>query len=129
MQMTSLETDEPKSGATARNSERELPVDLAHLRRFTFADQALEREILRLFLAQLPETLAVLTAAVNERDWKIAAHTLKGSSRAVGAWRIARLAEEAEALAASRDVRARGEALVRLEEAVAEARAFIESFC
>jgi HPt (histidine-containing phosphotransfer) domain-containing protein len=129
MQMTPLETDEQKPSTAPRNSERELPVDLAHLSRFTFADQALEKEILGLFLAQLPETLAALTAAVNERDWKIAAHTLKGSSRAVGAWRIARLAEEAEALAASRNLRARGEAIARLEEAAAEARAFIESFC
>ena len=74
----------------------ELPVDLNHLRRYTLGDKALEQEVLRLFLAQLPETIASLRSAATERDWKMAAHTLKGSSRAVGAWRIASLAQEAE---------------------------------
>ncbi|MBN9246850.1 MAG: Hpt domain-containing protein, partial [Hyphomicrobium sp.] len=81
-----------------QNGANELPIDLAHLRRYTLGDKALEDEVLRLFLAQLPETLAALRTAATERDWKIAAHTLKGSSRAVGAWRIASLAQEAEAL-------------------------------
>ena len=52
--------------------------------------------MLTLFLNQLPSTIAALGGAMTERDWMIAAHTLKGSGRAVGAWRIARIAEQAE---------------------------------
>jgi HPt (histidine-containing phosphotransfer) domain-containing protein len=88
-------------------------------------DRALEEEVLRLFLAQLPETIASLRSASTERDWKIAAHTLKGSSRAVGAWRIASLAQEAEALACNTEPEACSEAISRLEAAVSEASTFV----
>ena len=100
-------------------------VDLQHLSRYTLGDQRLDKEILQLFLAQLPETIAALNTAKSERDWKIAAHTLKGSCGAVGAWRIARLAEDAEALPFGISREARGETLSRLEEAVSDARAYI----
>ncbi len=104
---------------------RREPVDLQHLSRYTLGDQRLDKEILQLFLAQLPETIAALSTAKSERDWKIAAHTLKGSCRAVGAWRIARLAEDAEGLPFGISREARGETLSRLEEAVSDARAYI----
>lgn len=106
-----------------RGSTNELPIDLAHLRRYTLGDKALEDEVLRLFLAQLPETLAALRAAATERDWKIAAHTLKGSSRAVGAWRIASLAQEAEALRGP-EAEACPDVIAKLEAAASEARTF-----
>ncbi|WP_245280003.1 Hpt domain-containing protein [Hyphomicrobium sp. 99] len=101
-----------------------MPVDLAHLRRYTLGDKALEDEVLQLFLAQLPETLAALRSAATERDWKIAAHTLKGSSRAVGAWRIATLAQQAEALRGN-EAEACLDAISKLEAAVSEARTFV----
>jgi HPt (histidine-containing phosphotransfer) domain-containing protein len=101
------------------------PVDLVHLRRYTLGDKALEIEVLELFLAQLPETIASMRSAANERDWKIAAHTLKGSSRAVGAWRIATLAQEAEELPAEAESTAWSDAISRLETAASEARAFV----
>jgi HPt (histidine-containing phosphotransfer) domain-containing protein len=103
----------------------ELPVDLNHLRRYTLGDKALEQEVLRLFLAQLPETIASLRSAATERDWKMAAHTLKGSSRAVGAWRIASLAQEAEALVCSAEPQACSEAISKLEAAASEASTFV----
>lgn len=103
------------------------PIDLEHLRRYTFGDKALEKEILGLFLMQLPETMGQLAAATNERDWKIAAHTLKGSSRAVGAARLADLAQAAENLASSQDRAAKDDSIRRLEAAAADARAFIEN--
>lgn len=103
-----------------------MPVDLAHLRRYTLGDKALEAEVLELFLAQLPQTIAALRSAANEREWKIAAHTLKGSSRAVGAWRIATLAQEAEALAAITEPKVWSEAILRLEAAASEASSFVK---
>ena len=104
-----------------------MPIDLAHLRRYTLGDKALEAEVLGLFLAQLPQTIASLRTAENERDWKIAAHTLKGSSRAVGAWRIATLAAEAENLSRHRQETAWLETLSRLEAAALEADTFVNS--
>lgn len=62
-------------------------------------DATLEREILQLFVDQLPEILARLNGAETVTDWKMAAHTLKGSARAVGAWAVAECASMAEAAA------------------------------
>src|SRR4051812_35026424 len=60
------------------------PVDFAHLKRYTLGDRALELEVLHLFAAQAPLTLEVLRRAHTTRAWRDAAHTLKGSARAVG---------------------------------------------
>jgi HPt (histidine-containing phosphotransfer) domain-containing protein len=102
-------------------------VDLKHLSRYTLGDRGLEKEIFLLFLTQLPETISALSMAGSERDWKVAAHTLKGSARAVGAGRIAGLAEEAEGLFFGINHEKRLDAVARLEEAVLEARAFIDA--
>ncbi len=74
------------------------PVDLAYLGRFTFGNRELEREVLYLFAQQVPAYLKALEEAVDQKSWHAAAHTLKGSARAVGAWRVARGAEAAERL-------------------------------
>ncbi len=100
-------------------------IDLKHLRRYTMGDRALEQEVLELFLAQLPKTIAALSGAVNDHEWRIAAHTIKGSGRAVGAWQIARLAEQAERLAGVRNRAAHADAVSKLEEAMREAEVFI----
>lgn len=103
------------------------PVDLKHLRRYTLGDAGLEREILDLFLDQLPQTIGTLAGAVNQKEWKIAAHTLKGSGRAVGAWRIARIAEQAEHSEGITNPAHARETVRLLEEAADEARAFIKA--
>lgn len=103
------------------------PVDFAHLGRYTFGDAALEAEVLQLFLAQLPVTLDALAGAASDRDWKMAAHALKGSGRGVGAWRIATLAEAAERLTFPAPADVRGEMLTRLADAAAEAADFIRA--
>ncbi|MDX2306862.1 MAG: Hpt domain-containing protein [Hyphomicrobium sp.] len=59
-------------------------------------DKQLEIEVLGLFAGELPNTVARLEGAQSERDWRLAAHTMKGSARAVGAWRVARAAQAAE---------------------------------
>ena len=101
------------------------PVDLKHLRRYTLGDRALEHEVLELFLAQLPATIASLRTAGNDRDWRMAAHTLKGSGRAVGAWRIARLAEHAERSAPWKNPAQLQQTLALIEDAAEEARTYI----
>lgn len=102
------------------------PVDLRHLRRYTLGDLELEREVLGLFLEQLPRSLGALATASTEADWRMAAHALKGSGRAVGAWRIAAFAEEAEH-DKRRNPRACREMVMRLAAAAEDARAFIAS--
>jgi len=103
------------------------PVDVQHLRRYTLGDQCLEREVLALFIDHVPVTLEALRRARTSDDWKRAAHTLKGSARAVGAWRMAKLAESAESLSDPADRSACDQLLRRLEQERAEAQAYIAS--
>lgn len=119
----------PDAAGLAAGTEMEVPVDLAHLRRYTLGDDGLEREILGLFLAQIPLTIETLRFAPNDKAWHAAAHTLKGSARAVGAWRLARLAQEAERLGGPGEPGACHEALARIEEAAEDAAAFIAARC
>ena len=110
-------------------AEPAAPVDLGHLRRYTMGDHALEVEILGLFSEQLPITIGALKNAPSAKEWGIAAHTLKGSARAVGAWSLATIAESAEKLQRLPDAGERGQVVRRLEEAAGEARAYIASLC
>ena len=101
------------------------PVDLKHLRRYTLGDKGLEREVMQLFLAQIPKTIGALRDAVDEHEWRIAAHTIKGSARAIGAWQIARLAEQAERMAGTKN-RANQLAIIdRIEDSIVDAKGFI----
>ena len=79
-----------------RSDRRPKPIDRGHLARFTRGDLALEREVLELVRVQLPLSLARLQAAASGAEWRDAAHTIKGSAAAIGAWRLARAAEQAE---------------------------------
>lgn len=71
-------------------------LDRPHLARYTMGDQALEAEILDLFVQQAPITIGRLRSATDEKQWREAAHTLKGSARAIGACRLAACAEDCE---------------------------------
>ena len=115
---------------------RDVPIDWAHLSRFTLNDRNLEHEVLGLFAMEAPRYLAKMHAASNRKDWIEAAHTLKGSARAVGAWAIAECAQAAETLHFNADLGAeqvdlngnRGlkQALEKLSEAVRSTLAYIE---
>ncbi len=101
------------------------PIDRAHLARYTLGDSGLEREILCLFLEHLPNTIRDLGAAATVGDWHRAAHTLKGSARAVGAWRLASTAEAAEKIVDIANPAISEAALGRISEAAAETNAYI----
>ncbi len=101
-----------------------MPVDRAHLARYTLGDSGLEREVLGLFLAQIPLTIESLQFATSDRDWQIAAHTLKGSARAIGAWGIAHLGLEAEKLGGIADREACTTIISRIEAAAAEVESY-----
>lgn len=104
-----------------------VPIDLVHLRRFTLGDHDLEMEVLGLFIEQAPLTIETMIQAGSDREWQRAAHTLKGSARAVGAWRIAELAERAELIGGISDRQACDRLLASLRGAADEARAHIVS--
>ena len=96
------------------------PIDLAHLSRMTLGERALECEVLALFDRQaellLPRIRAGAPAVVAA-----AAHTLKGSARGIGAWRVERAAEAVEAAGPVEFAAAVG----ALEAAIAETKAAI----
>jgi HPt (histidine-containing phosphotransfer) domain-containing protein len=86
-----------KPGERASGGRKALKAfDIEHLRRYTFEDQNLERELLGLFQDQLPGLIERLEKATGHNDWRLASHTLKGSARSVGAPALAALALELE---------------------------------
>jgi len=109
----------PPVKSPARRSDG--PIDRVHLARYTLGSIDLELEILGLFAGQAPETLVSLKAARSAKEWRDAAHTLKGSARAVGAWHVAERAAEAEALKDDINPARRQAALRALGEALDEA--------
>jgi HPt (histidine-containing phosphotransfer) domain-containing protein len=80
--------------ALAEPSERD--IDLVHLARQTGGDEALEREVLGLFRDQCARLVAAMTRDGFGQPSRDAAHTLAGASKAVGAFRVAALAERVE---------------------------------
>ncbi len=84
------------------------PIDLEHLNKYVFGDEALLREILGIFREQIATLANRMAPDASDDDWRLAAHTLKGAARGVGAWALGDAAERAEALGADAgpDVRA-----------------------
>jgi HPt (histidine-containing phosphotransfer) domain-containing protein len=106
------------------------PIDLTYLARFTLGHAALEHEVLQLFAEQMPLYLVQLRAASTRKTWSEAAHSIKGSAAAVGAWRLARCAELAERLDVDSAAAAleghRETAVVAVARAAEEACRFIQ---
>lgn len=111
----------------SRSGSAGSPVDLAILRRYTLDDVALQKEILDLFAGQLEVSVRSLRTAVTTEDWFRAAHTLKGSARAVGAISLASALEDAEALSDVQDTGRRQTLMARIEAEAGAVAAFIVS--
>lgn len=92
----STDLTEPVSAPPLAPVER--PIDLDHLSRMTLGDRSLEREVLGLFDRQA-EMLSMRMHAAEPAMIAACAHTLKGSARGIGAWRVARSAEMVELIA------------------------------
>jgi HPt (histidine-containing phosphotransfer) domain-containing protein len=100
-------------------------IDHVHLERMTLGDRSLEREVLEIFARQTAMTLERIAGAGPARA-AAAAHTLKGSARGIGAWRVAEAAERLEHAATSTaDQAALLAAIGELETASLEARVAI----
>ncbi|MBU2580845.1 MAG: Hpt domain-containing protein [Alphaproteobacteria bacterium] len=88
-------------------------LDLAHLRRYTLDDMELQREVLELFRDQVHSSVGTLRDCCRDKAaWAMAAHTLKGTARAVGAFRLGRAAESAERSSDTPEARAASAELV-----------------
>jgi HPt (histidine-containing phosphotransfer) domain-containing protein len=116
--------DEVPQAAEGRKSSSR-PVDLVHLSRYTLGERALEREVLELFCSQSSIYIERLHAARSDKDWKDAAHSLKGSATAIGAWRAAAAAASAEALSGEALSQVRALRLSEIESSVREAERYI----
>ena len=97
-------------------------VDRAHLFRMTLGDHELEAEVLRLFERQTGMLIERMADA-KPACIKALAHTLDGSARSVGAWRVSQAAKDVEqAVAAGGDV---AQAIKALRASADEALAVI----
>jgi HPt (histidine-containing phosphotransfer) domain-containing protein len=103
------------------------PVDLVHLSRYTLGARELEQEVLELFCTQATIYIERLRQASSDKDWSDAAHSLKGSASAIGAWRAAEAAQRAEALSGEGLAQGRSLRLREIESAVREAEAYIDT--
>jgi HPt (histidine-containing phosphotransfer) domain-containing protein len=74
-------------------------IDRAHLGRMTGGDAALQVEVLGLVREQAQVWTRLLVPDADTGDWLVAAHTIKGSARGIGAWELAELCSAAEAAA------------------------------
>ena len=101
-------------------------LDLEHLDHHTFNDNDLRNELLTMFAAQIVEQQALLAACSDHGDWLVATHTMKGSARAVGAWKICEVAENLEGLPQDTWLEDKSRELAMLGEAVKECLAVIK---
>ena len=107
-------------------------IDLEYLRRFTLGNAALEEEVLQLFMDHAPLYLEQLRNAKTGKEWAEAVHTIKGSSAAIGARRLTRIAEMAERLhlesadAVTHDENLRAQAIAAVTQAMEDVRGCIQ---
>jgi HPt (histidine-containing phosphotransfer) domain-containing protein len=102
-------------------------IDPEHLRRVTFGDRAFRDEILALFLRDSKALLDRLAAAQTDSDWRLAAHSLKGMARGIGAFPLAEAAAQAEPLANGLRLEQRRAELAHIGRHLAEAAADAET--
>jgi HPt (histidine-containing phosphotransfer) domain-containing protein len=109
---------------SAAGSQRAV-IDEDHLGRMTLGDRRLEREVLEIFVRQTVIMLERIAGAEPALA-AAAAHTLTGSARGIGAWRVARAAEQLERVANGKSsAAALDEAVEELNSATVEASAAI----
>lgn len=117
--MRQMATAESPDASAARDPA---PIDLAHLSRHTLGDRDLAREVLLLFARQAELLMGRIDAQDAAADLADTVHTISGSARGIGAWKVSAAAEVAEAALRS------GEPadLSPLRAAIEEARFFID---
>lgn len=119
--MTALPTSQgQKMSASAQilsgetNGDAPSLLDLQHLHRQTMGDNSLMREVLTLFRGHARDCVKALNEARIEQDWRMAAHTLKGTARTIGAFELAGIARQAEILTIAAEASQRAALLATL---------------
>ncbi|MEC9347278.1 MAG: response regulator [Pseudomonadota bacterium] len=101
-------------------------IDLAHLNVFTDGNAALEKELAELFRVSAARYLGQMRDAADDKAWKDAAHSLKGSARGLGAAEVARVAAFAETLLGRAAHERRQTVLAELQDACERVHVFFE---
>jgi HPt (histidine-containing phosphotransfer) domain-containing protein len=99
-------------------------IDTEHLRHMTLGDQSLEREVLQIFVRQSAMMLGRVSSG-QAGATATAAHTLVGSARGIGAWRVAGAAERLERACREGGEEQVADAITELKAASLEATAII----
>ncbi len=97
-------------------------IDFGHLDLFTRGRPDVEEDLLCNFISGTETYIKLLEAAPDAKQWRDAAHALKGAARGIGATRVADLAATAEQVRVS-DSAGRAAALAALSAALAAVRA------
>lgn len=108
----------------ARRDRKPTIIDEDHLGRMTLGDRRLEREVLEIFVRQSTIMLVRITGPEPALA-AAAAHTLMGSARGIGAWRVARAAERLERAVGEGSGEDMDAAIADLKAATVEASAAI----
>ncbi len=127
MDLTADRVSDDRSVSENGEPNTQRPVDLVHLARFTMGNRTVEREVLELFSCQSEVYLQRLKDASTEKEWREAAHTIKGAARGIGAWRVAETAETAEKLEGAGWQDKRASAVQDVEERICEANNYIRT--
>jgi HPt (histidine-containing phosphotransfer) domain-containing protein len=123
--MTAIRATNASEGSDQGYNASERPLDLVHLAKYTFGDRGLETELLGLFRSQAGIYVTRLETAATAKEWRDAAHSLKGSARGLGAWGLGDLAEDIEHLDFE-DESGRGDAITRLRAGILVVNVYID---
>lgn len=99
-------------------------IDVEHLKRMTLGDGRLEREVLQIFVRQSAMMLGRISSG-QPGVLATAAHTLIGSARGIGAWRVADAADRLQRASGEGCEIEIGNAIAELKAASLEATAVI----
>jgi len=114
---------------TALNQDQEEPVvDLAHLAQYTAGDKSIERELAGLFNTSSDRYLQTMLDTRDAGEWRVAAHSLKGAAKGIGAGEVARLAEYAEGLDVPTDEQIRQKIVMDLREATGAVARYFQQY-
>lgn len=103
-------------------------VDLAHLAQYTAGDKSIERELAGLFTTSSDRYLQTMLDTLDAGEWRVAAHSLKGAAKGIGAGEVARLAEHAEGLDVPADDQIRQKIVMDLREATGAVARYFQQY-
>lgn len=110
----------------SENASASPPIDLTHLNRITLGDADVTRDVLNLFSSHSSSYLENLQTASTQQQWREAAHKLKGSAKGIGAWDVAKYAEDLEKLSESDIDSQRAQAMEEMKRLIKNVNHYIQ---